>query len=132
MLRGRFIEHRSSKAGRQQLIAEGEDRLLLLLPTGIRPDFEMITLPDQPHLFSSCAKLPQLGATKTAGGVERLFGRKPTSRRPSSADCCSRLGAETTLSPDRFPGGCGIEEEAAMRVGGEHQGSVGAATSASR
>jgi hypothetical protein len=62
------------KAGGQELIAKSEDRLLLLLPAGIRPDLEMTALADQPDLLLELGKLAQLGRDQQATGrVHFLF-----------------------------------------------------------
>jgi hypothetical protein len=79
---------------RHEIGAQGEDRLLLLLPAGIRPEFEMVALPHQPcTCFSSRRKLRSSGAISTRPAESISSSRaKPTRRRLSRADCVFEAG----------------------------------------
>jgi hypothetical protein len=74
-------------ARRHEIGAQGEDLLLLLLPTRIRPQLEVVALPHQMHLLFQQTKTRSSGAISTRPAESISSSRaKPTRRRLSRAD----------------------------------------------
>jgi hypothetical protein len=111
---------------RAELGTQGEDRLLLLLPAGIRPEFEVIALPHQMHLFFKLCEAAELRRDQHAARrIHLLVAGKTHEETLQQRRMLFETGARKHFVADRFPGWSGIDEEAAMGMSGQDQRASG-------
>jgi hypothetical protein len=93
---------------RAELGTQGEDRLLLLLPAGIRPEFEVIALPHQMHLFFKLCEAAQLRRDQHAARrIHLLVAGKTHEETLQQRRMLFETGARKHFVADRIPGGAG-------------------------